>query len=107
MAQYIYGKNVCMQRISDGKPVRQIILLDGMKDRQLFEMAKKNRIPVEFVERKKLDTLSKGGKHQGVLCVIDEYKTVTVDEILSRIPQGKLPLLVMLDQLEGEDEIDA
>lgn len=107
MAQYIYGKNVCMQRISDGKPVRQIILLDGMKDRQLFEMAKKNRIPVEFVERKKLDTLSKGGKHQGVLCVIDEYKTVTVDEILSRIPQGKLPLLVMLDQLEDPHNLGA
>lgn len=107
MAQYIYGKNVCMQRISDGKPVREIILLDGMKDRQLFEMAKKKHIPVEFADRKKLDTLSKGGKHQGVICVIDEYKTVTVDAILSRIPEGKLPLLVMLDQLEDPHNLGA
>lgn len=107
MAQYIYGKNVCIQRCKEGKPILKMFLLEGTKDAQLLELAKKNKIPTETVDRRKLDTLCKGGKHQGVICEIDDYKTVTTAEMLQRIPQGKLPLLVMLDQLEDPHNLGA
>lgn len=107
MAQYIYGKNVCIQRLKDGKPIRQMYLLDGIKDQELEKLANKRGVLIEKVNRKKLDTLSKGGRHQGIMLVVDDYKTVSVDEILSRIPQDKKGLLVMLDQLEDPHNLGA
>ena len=41
MAQYIYGKNMVMQRLSSGKAVGKLFLLEGMKDQNLMQAAKK------------------------------------------------------------------
>lgn len=107
MAEYIYGKNVCMQRIKENKAIRQVFLLDGLKDQELVNLIKKSKVSIDFVDRKKMDSLAKGGKHQGIICVIDDYKTVTLQEMLNRIPQGKTPLIVMLDQLEDPHNLGA
>lgn len=107
MAQYIYGKNVCIQRLKEGKPIQKIVLLDGLKDQELTALVNKSRVPVIRAERKKLDALAKGGRHQGILMEIEEYKTLRVDELLKRIPKGKLPLIVMLDQLEDPHNLGA
>lgn len=107
MAEYIYGKNVCMQRIKENKAIRQIFLLEGLKDQELNNLVKRSKVSIDYVDRKKMDTLAKGGKHQGIVCVVDDYKTVTLQEMLKQIPQGKLPLIVVLDQLEDPHNLGA
>ena len=107
MAQYIYGKNVVMQRFKERKPIERIYLLQGAVDLQLQKLAKDCHIPIEILSRNKLDSLAKGGKHQGVICQIEDYQTVSVEKILEQIPAEKLPLLVMLDQLEDPHNLGA
>lgn len=107
MAQYIYGKNMVMQRLSSGKAVGKLFLLEGMKDQNLMQAAKKAKCEIEWLNRKKLDAMAEGGRHQGVIAQIEEYKTYSLQEILERIPEGKLPLLVMLDQLEDPHNLGA
>ncbi len=107
MAQYIYGKNLVLQRCKEKKAITIMYLQEGIQHDQLLSFAKKASLKVEMVSRKKLDTLAKGGKHQGVVCEIEDYKTVTVDEIVGAIPKSQQGLIVMLDQLEDPHNLGA
>ena len=105
MSQYVYGKNVVKQLLNDNKKIYEVILLDGFKDRKLEEVIKKKRIPITYMNRKKMDQ-NLEGNHQGVAALIDEYKIYSIDELL-QIPKDKLPLLVMLDGIEDPHNLGA
>ena len=107
MAQYIYGKNVCIERLKERKPIQRIYLLSGMKDAGLQRLVQKNAVLVEEVDRRQLDRLAQGGCHQGIVMEIEDYAAITLDELLQRIKGKPLPLLVMLDQLEDPHNLGA
>lgn len=107
MSQYIYGRNAVMQRLNSEAKIHKLYILDNQKDEKVAQLSKKKHINVEYVSRKVLDSLAKGGKHQGIIAEIDEYKTYTLNEVLDSIPEGELPLLVMLDQLEDPHNLGA
>ena len=100
MKQYIYGKNPIMEALK-GASVYKIYMLNGHKDPKIFDICKRNQIPLEFVDKKEFD--KKVGKvvHQGVMAYIENYRYYTIDEILKDIPENKQPLLLMLDGSEG------
>lgn len=103
----VYGKNTVLQLMKDRRKIKQIFLGENIKLPELESEAKKNRIPVKICSRKELDQLTGGGIHQGVAVETEDYKTKTIEEVLNRIPQGKLPLLVMLDGLEDPHNLGA
>ena len=75
-------------------------MLNGHKDQKIFDLCKRNQIPLEFVDKKEFD--KKVGKvvHQGVMAYIENYRYYSIDEILNSIQPEKQPLLLMLDGLE-------
>lgn len=107
MAQYVYGKNVVRQLISDNKKIYEILLIEGFRDKELEALIQKSKINVRRCPKKALDQLVKSVHHQGIAASIDEYKTYTVQEILSKIERGKQPLLLMLDGLEDPQNLGA
>lgn len=107
MTQYVYGKNVVRQLLKDEKKIYEIILSEGMKDRELEELLKERRITPKTMGRKKMNQLFSGANHQGVAAKIDDYKTYEIDEMLEAIPKGKMPLFVMLDGLEDPHNLGA
>lgn len=106
MKQYIYGKNPIMEALK-GASVYKIYMLNGHKDPKIFDICKRNQIPLEFVDKKEFD--KKVGKvvHQGVMAHIENYRYYTIDEILKDIPENKQPLLLMLDGLEDPHNLGA
>ena len=106
MTQYVYGKNVVKQLLQDGKPIHEVLIQEGIRDTALEGEIKKRRIPVKVLGRKKMDQLL-NGNHQGIAACIDDYKTWELEELLESIPQGKQPLLVMLDGLEDPHNLGA
>jgi 23S rRNA (guanosine2251-2'-O)-methyltransferase len=106
MAQYIYGKNTVLTRLNEGMPIEKLFLLEQSKWMDVLELAKKAGIEVVVCSRSKLDTLS-NGNHQGIVAQIKEYKTYSIDEILSFVEKGKTPLLVMCDGLEDPHNLGA
>lgn len=107
MAQYVYGKNVVMQMLKNQSEIQKLYLLAGSKNLDIEKEAQKNGVPVSYVPRKQLDSLAKNSKHQGILAQIKEYKMYSLQEVLDAIPQGKQPLLVMLDGLEDPHNLGA
>ena len=81
MKQYIYGKNPIMEALK-GASVYKIYMLNGHKDQKIFDLCKRNQIPLEFVDKKEFD--KKVGKvvHQGVMAYIENYRYYSIDEIL-------------------------
>lgn len=106
MKQYIYGKNPIMEALK-GASVYKIYMLNGHKDQKIFDLCKRNQIPLEFVDKKEFD--KKVGKvvHQGVMAYIENYRYYSIDEILNSIQPGKQPLLLMLDGLEDPHNLGA
>ena len=106
MTQYVYGKNVIRQLLSEDKKIYEVIMVEGTKDNELSAMIKTKQIPCKVMGRKKMDAMLQGN-HQGFAALIDEYKTYELDELLESVPKGKLPLFVMLDGLEDPHNLGA
>ncbi len=106
MAQYIYGKNVVKQILKERKKVHELILLEHASSKEMISLANAHHYKYRLSNRKEMDRLV-GDNHQGVIAVIDDFKTFSVDEIIQSIPQGKVPLLVMLDGLEDPHNLGA
>lgn len=105
MAQYMYGKNVVRQLLKGDKKIYEILLVEDFKDRELETLALKKQVLIKKVSRKKMDQLLKTTYHQGIAASVDEYKTYTLEELLTAIPKSKQPLLVMLDGLEDPQNL--
>ena len=106
MTIYVYGKNVVKGLLNDHKKIYEIVMSEGLKDQELMNLIKKQKILVKKMPRKKMDEKFHGN-HQGIAACIDDYRTYELDEILVAIPSGKTPFLVMLDNLEDPHNLGA
>lgn len=106
MKQYIYGKNTVQEALR-GSNVYTVYMQNNNKDNKIFELCKKKRIPLEFVDKKFFEKQIGKVVHQGVMACVESYRYYTIDEILNTIPSGKLPLLLMLDGLEDPHNLGA
>jgi len=69
---------------------------------EIVRLSKRNRIPLQFVPKKRLDLLDK--KHQGVAAFVLPKAFVSVDAILE---SAELPFLLLLDGVEDPQNLGA
>ena len=106
MKDWIYGKNAVYEAVKKNDGLTKVVLLKEGKDQQLMGICKKNRIPVEFEDRGFFNKNAKGN-HQGYMALKESYEYVELEDMISRIPKGKQPLLIMLDGLEDPHNLGA
>ncbi len=108
MRQYIYGKNTVMESLKGDKAVYQVYLMKNMKDEKIIALAKAKNAKVNIVAHKgTLNELVGHVVHQGIVAQVEGYNYFSIDEIIEAIPQGKQPLLLMLDGLEDPHNLGA
>ena len=106
MSQYVYGKNVVSSMLKDKREILTLFLLEGRKDSETVNLAKAQNIKIRYVSKAELDRLVQGN-HQGYIAEVREYKTYSIEEIVSAIPKGKQPLIVALDSLQDPHNLGA
>ncbi len=106
MAQCVYGKNTVIQLLKNKRDFRRLLIVKDSRNEEIENLAKKQNIRISYVTRKEMDALTKEN-HQGVYAEIEDFRTYSLDELLESIPQGKLPLLLMLDSLEDPHNLGA
>ena len=79
--QYIYGRNPVMELLKNGRAIDKLYVQKGeLKGSigRILSLASQNGVIVQRVEREKLDSLSKGEVHQGVVAFTAgfEYKSI-------------------------------
>ena len=71
-------------------------------------MAAERRIQIREAERAKLDEISCGARHQGIVAIASERNYYSVDDILAYAEErGEKPLIVMLDGVEDPHNLGA
>lgn len=97
----IYGKNSVTEAIRSEKKISEIYLKDNYKfDEEINNYIKRNKIKIKYLDIKALDKLTQTQKHQGIACLIEDFKYSTLDEIISSKKDDKPLLIFILDSIE-------
>ena len=108
--EMIIGKNPVLEAIKSGRTIHKILLSDAINKRveqDMMKQAKKNKVIVQKVPRKRLDQLT-DGSHQGVLAYVSNYSYFTIDDILQNAAnRQEIPFIMILDELEDPHNLGA
>jgi len=95
----IEGRNEVIEAFRSGKTIDRLFILDGSGDGPIQTVkreAKKHDVRIDYVDRKRLDSMSATGKHQGVIAYMAAYKYAEVDDIIKNAEEKNEDLFVFI-----------
>ena len=108
---FVIGRNAVTETLKAGRSVNKIFVAKGNTDgsiRQILALAKENNIVIEFVDKSKLDKISSGARHQGVIAQVAAINYFSVEEILQfAATKNEPPFILLLDELEDPHNFGA
>jgi len=107
----VFGRNAIRELLASGRSVDKVMVARGEREGSIGELIRTAReagIPVLETERSKLDALTQGAKHQGILAFAAERAYASVSDILAYArSRGETPLIVVLDGVEDPHNLGA
>ncbi|EIT84076.1 tRNA/rRNA methyltransferase [Fictibacillus macauensis ZFHKF-1] len=102
--EFIIGRNPVLEVLRSGRDINKIFVGEGSQKgpiSQVIHLAKENNVLVTFVPKRKLDTLSDGGNHQGVVAAVAAYEYAEIDDLFALAKKKEEePFFIILDELE-------
>lgn len=99
----IEGRNPVMEALKAEREIDKILVAKGAAEGSIHKIvgiAKERGIPIQYVERQKLDQLSESHVHQGIIAFAAAHAYVDVEDILKKAEEkGEDPFLVILDEI--------
>jgi 23S rRNA (guanosine2251-2'-O)-methyltransferase len=97
--------------LASGRDIDKLFIQTGDREGSvnlLIGQASERKIPIIEAERTKLDSLSMGNHHQGIVAIAAERNYATVDEILAYAEEkGEKPFVLILDGVEDPHNLGA
>ena len=88
--------------------LKKILLREEhQKDRDLLQLLAKKQVSYQLLNKQEFSRYSFDKKNQGIVAFISSYNYISFNSLLSRQPQRKFPLLVMLDSIEDPHNFGA
>ena len=109
--ELLIGRNPISEALASGRSIIKVMVAKGQTTGPAVEIvakAKKAGVPVQEVDRKKLDFMTGGANHQGVaaLCAMKDY--ASVEDILNLAEErGEAPFIIILDEIEDPHNLGA
>ena len=107
----ISGRNAVKELLESGRDVEKIFISSGEREGSInliLGIASERGIPIFERERSRLDEMSGGAKHQGVIAIAAEANYSTVEEILAYAEErGEAPFIVLCDGIEDPHNLGA
>jgi 23S rRNA (guanosine2251-2'-O)-methyltransferase len=98
--EMIFGTRAVIEALQAGKEVDKILMRRDLQNdlsRELFNIVKTTRIPIQRVPQEKLDRLTRKN-HQGVIAFISAVSYQKLEDIVPFLyEEGKNPFIVLLD----------
>ncbi|WP_125705140.1 23S rRNA (guanosine(2251)-2'-O)-methyltransferase RlmB [Lacticaseibacillus daqingensis] len=104
--EFVFGRHAVAEALKAGsnQTINKLFVQTGLNSdpiHELVQKAQKAKILVSTVPKTKLDLLSDGGNHQGVLVAMTPYAYQTLDDLFARAEAaGHAPFFLVLDNLE-------
>lgn len=103
------GRNPIREALKSGRDIEKLLVSRGELSgsaREIVQMAKERRIPVQEVDRARLDAITHN--HQGMLAFASAYQYSTVEAMLELAQErGEEPFLVLLDGITDPHNLGA
>ncbi|SDF48889.1 23S rRNA (guanosine(2251)-2'-O)-methyltransferase RlmB [Sporomusa acidovorans] len=110
-AEIIVGRNSVLEALRAGRSLNKILVAKGERQgsiREIISEARERGLIIQEVDVAKLDQLSAGVRHQGVVVMAAPVAYVDIDEILSAAhDKDEPPFLVLLDELADPHNVGA
>lgn len=107
----VIGRNAVIELLKSGKEIENVLVANGEHEgsiNRIIAMCKEKKIVVKNVDRKKLDFMSAGANHQGVVANVPAHSYSTVDEILAYAEErGEQPFIIICDEIEDSHNLGA
>ena len=107
----VSGRNAVRELLASGRDIEKIYVQTGEREGSvnlLLGMAQERRITVVEATKQKLDALTGGAKHQGVVAIASEADYSTVEDILAYArDKGEPPFIVICDGVEDPHNLGA
>lgn len=101
--EYIYGLHAVREVLQTDR-VKKLLLQKGVSGKKLEDiqrLADEKKLPIEWTPKEILDSLSRGGVHQGVLAEVSAYQYERLETLLDKVlPNNPAPFFVILDSIE-------
>ncbi len=109
--EIIVGRNSVTEALRSGRSINKLLVQDGIKGGsigEIFNLAKEKKVLVEFVKVEKLDQMSQGIRHQGVIALGAPVRFYELDEVLEAVKgKGEVPFLLLFDELQDPQNVGA
>lgn len=107
----IEGRNAVLEAYRSGRTVDKLFVQEHLSDgpvRSILREARKQGSVVSFMTKERLDEISEGGHHQGVIAQVTAFDYASVEDILKKAEDaGESPLIVLLDGVEDPHNLGA
>jgi 23S rRNA (guanosine2251-2'-O)-methyltransferase len=104
MADYIWGRYPVLEALRSRRRVHRVLVAQGPRDpalTQVVDQARRVGVAIETVSRRRLDDLSGGANHQGVMAQAAPRQYAEVEDMLARAEErDEPPLLLVLDAIQ-------
>ena len=111
MEDKIFGRNPVAEAVKSGRAVEKILVRKGRIEGSLVPIIKKAKaqgIIVQETDARRLDELSGGQNHQGVIAYVSEYDYVSVADILQKAyDKGEAPFVIICDRITDPHNLGA
>ncbi|MCR2807277.1 23S rRNA (guanosine(2251)-2'-O)-methyltransferase RlmB [Paenibacillus soyae] len=102
--ELIAGKHPVLEALRSGREINKIWIAEGAQKsmtQPITAEAKKLGIVVQFVDKRKLDTMAAGVAHQGVIAQAAAFAYAEVEDILAAAQtKNETPFILLLDEIE-------
>lgn len=98
---FLFGHHAVVAALKEGRGNKLFLLEDAHGDKitELKQIAQEQAVPVKWVPKQKLDTMSDQGVHQGMVLAITPYQYLSLPELLEQTA-AENPFYLILDGIE-------
>ena len=100
----VYGKNVVNEILNNNTKIYKVFLDNNFNDESILNKINKKNLKKFHMDKNKLDRMCNNNANQGIALDIEEYKYLTLEDVLK---DDKSSFIVMLDSLEDPHNFGA
>lgn len=99
----VYGRNPVIEALESGRTIDRLYIQEKLNHPvigKIRNIAKEQGVRYQFTAKQKLDKMTEGANHQGVVAVTASHDYVSVEEILERAEErGESPFIIVCEGL--------
>ncbi|MGX4594195.1 23S rRNA (guanosine(2251)-2'-O)-methyltransferase RlmB [Leuconostoc sp. JNUCC 76] len=102
--EFVYGHHASVESLRSTQEINKVWLQTGLQDKvrnEITQLAKKKKLVIQQAPKSKLDELTDGGNHQGVVLSVAAFEYASIDDLFDQADKkGEAPFFVILDGIE-------